>query len=255
MKTGLTILIPKLAIAIAFGLFVAKFMNDNFFGLNALSIIGGITFCNVALYIGITAEYGTPDEQGAAAVLSLVAGPAVTMIALGAAGVAAISPTALAGTLLPLVLGVVLGNLSPFIRGLLVPGINPCIAVVGFALGCGMSVENLITGGPSGILLAVLCIITGILTMLVERLLGGSGKASLASATIAGTATTTPAAVASVDPTYTAQVVANANAQLAAAVVITALVAPAFTGWLDKKLAKKNDASAVQTSEEVAATE
>ncbi len=40
----------------------------------------------------------------------------------GAAGVAAISPTALAGTLLPLVLGVVLGNLSPFIRGLLVPG-------------------------------------------------------------------------------------------------------------------------------------
>lgn len=63
LKTGLTILIPKLAIAIAFGLFVAKFMNDNFFGLNALSIIGGITFCNVALYIGITAEYGTPDEQ------------------------------------------------------------------------------------------------------------------------------------------------------------------------------------------------
>ena len=255
LKTGLTILIPKLAIAIAFGLFVAKFMNDNFFGLNALSIIGGITFCNVALYIGITAEYGTPDEQGAAAVLSLVAGPAVTMIALGAAGVAAISPAALIGTLLPLVLGVVLGNLSPFIRGLLVPGINPCIAVVGFALGCGMSVENLITGGPSGILLAVLCIITGILTMLVERLLGGSGKASLASATIAGTATTTPAAVASVDPTYTAQVVANANAQLAAAVVITALVAPAFTGWLDKKLAKKNDAGEVQASEEVSATE
>ena len=230
-------------------------MNDNFFGLNALSIIGGITFCNVALYIGITAEYGTPDEQGAAAVLSLVAGPAVTMIALGAAGVAAISPTALIGTLLPLVLGVVLGNLSPFIKGLLVPGINPCIAVVGFALGCGMSVENLIIGGPSGILLAVLCIITGILTMLVERLLGGSGKASLASATIAGTATTTPAAVASVDPTYTAQVVANANAQLAAAVVITALVAPAFTGWLDKKLAKKNDAGEVQASEEVSATE
>ena len=214
LKTGLTILIPKLAIAIALGLFVAKFMNDNFFGLNALS-----------------------------------------MIALGAAGVAAISPTALIGTLLPLVLGVVLGNLSPFIRGLLVPGINPCIAVVGFALGCGMSVENLIIGGPSGILLAVLCIITGVLTMLVERLLGGSGKASLASATIAGTATTTPAAVAAVDPTYTAQVVANANAQLAAAVVITALVAPAFTGWLDKKLAKKNDDVEMQTSEKVPATE
>lgn len=177
------------------------------------------------------------------------------MIALGAAGVAAISPTALIGTLLPLVLGVVLGNLSPFIRSLLVPGINPCIAVVGFALGCGMSVENLITGGLSGILLAVLCIIAGILTMLVERLLGGSGKASLASATIAGTATTTPAAVAAVDPTYTAQVVANANAQLAAAVVITALVAPAFTGWLDKKLAKKNDDAEMQTSEEVPATE
>ena len=85
--------------------------------------------------------------------------------------------------------------------------------------------------------------------------MAAQGKASLASATIAGTATTTPAAVASVDPTYTAQVVANANAQLAAAVVITALVAPAFTGWLDKKLAKKNDTAEAQAPEEAPATE
>lgn len=57
LKTGLTILIPKLAIAIAFGLFVAKFMDDNFFGLNALSIIGGITFvmlpCTLVLQLSM----------------------------------------------------------------------------------------------------------------------------------------------------------------------------------------------------------
>ena len=54
LKTGLTILIPKLAIAIAFGLFVAKFMGDNFFGLNALSILMSrvrLQFCPLLLVL------------------------------------------------------------------------------------------------------------------------------------------------------------------------------------------------------------
>ncbi len=54
---------------------------------------------------------------------------------------------------------------------------------------------------------------------------------------------------ASVDPTQTALWLQR-NAQLAAAVVITALVAPAFTGWLDKKLAKKNNTAEAQAPEE-----
>ena len=104
-----------------------------------------------------------------------------------------------------------------------------------------MSVENLIIGGPSGILLAVLCIITGILTMLVERLLGGSGKASLQVQLLQVPQQPLLLRLLLLIQPIQLRLLQTQTAQLAAAVVITALVAPAFTGWLDKKLAKKND--------------
>ena len=63
LKTGVVVLVPKLALSIAFGLGVAAFCGNNFFGLSALSIIGGIAFCNVALYSGIMTEYGDSGEQ------------------------------------------------------------------------------------------------------------------------------------------------------------------------------------------------
>ena len=49
IKTGIVVLIPKLVVAAVLGLGVAYFFNDNFLGLSSVSIIGGITFCNMAL--------------------------------------------------------------------------------------------------------------------------------------------------------------------------------------------------------------
>ena len=89
IKTGIVVLIPKLVVAAALGLGVAYFFNDNFLGLSSVSIIGGITFCNMALYTGIMGEFGDESEQGAVGILFFTAGPAVTMIIL----VFRVSPT------------------------------------------------------------------------------------------------------------------------------------------------------------------
>ena len=88
IKTGIVVLIPKLVVAAALGLGVAYFFNDNFLGLSSVSIIGGITFCNMALYTGIMGEFGDESEQGAVGILFFTAGPAVTMIILGVSGLA-----------------------------------------------------------------------------------------------------------------------------------------------------------------------
>ena len=126
IKTGIVVLIPKLVVAAALGLGVAYFFNDNFLGLSSVSIIGGITFCNMALYTGIMGEFGDESEQGAVGILFFTAGPAVTMIILGVSGLANIPVGTIIGSILPLVIGMVLGNLFPFIKNLLVPGANPC---------------------------------------------------------------------------------------------------------------------------------
>ena len=127
-------------------------------------------------------------------------------------------------------------------RALRLPGgkpiVHPCIAVLGFALGCGMSLESLVAGGLSGILLAVICLVIGVATAAFDRLTGGSGKAGMACSTIAGTAMTTPPALAASDASYAA-LVPVATAQIAAAVIITALAAPLLTGWLDNRLSSR----------------
>ena len=235
IKTGIVVLIPKLVVAAALGLGVAYFFNDNFLGLSSVSIIGGITFCNMALYTGIMGEFGDESEQGAVGILFFTAGPAVTMIILGVSGLANIPVGTIIGSILPLVIGMVLGNLFPFIKNLLVPGANPAIAVIGFQLGASMSLSSFITGGISGILLGLITLfIVGPITFAFERLCGGNGKAAVACSTIAGTAMTTPVALAEVAPRY-AELAPTAYAQIATAVIITAIMAPILTGWVDKK--------------------
>ena len=234
IKTGLAVLIPKLALCISLGLTVAFFFNDNLLGLSSVSIIGGISFCNVALYTGIMGEYGTEAERGAVGILCFTIGPTVTMIALGAAGLADIPLGTLVGSLLPLVLGMVLGNCFPFMREFLPPGQNPLIMVIGFILGCGMSLGDFVTGGVSGILLALLALAFGVVSALIDKLAGGTGRAGIAAGTIAGTAMATPVAMAEVGERYAA-LAPIAAAQIATAVIITALVAPILTGWVDRK--------------------
>mgnify|MGYP000078889943 CR=1 FL=1 len=242
----------------ALGLGVAYFFNDNFLGLSSVSIIGGITFCNMALYTGIMGEFGDESEQGAVGILFFTAGPAVTMIILGVSGLANIPLGTIVGSILPLVIGMVLGNLFPFIKNLLVPGTNPAIAVIGFQLGASMSLSSFITGGISGILLGLITLfIVGPITFAFERLCGGNGKAAVACSTIAGTAMTTPVALAEVAPRY-AELAPTAYAQIATAVIITAIMAPILTGWVDKKFCQgKEDLSpaGVEAIEEAVATD
>ena len=162
------------------------------------------------------------------------------------------------GSILPLVIGMVLGNLFPFIKNLLVPGTNPAIAVIGFQLGASMSLSSFITGGISGILLGLITLfVVGPITFAFERLCGGNGKAAVACSTIAGTAMTTPVALAEVAPRY-AELAPTAYAQIATAVIITAIMAPILTGWVDKKFCQgKEDLSVagVETIEEAVATD
>ena len=166
------------------------------------------------------------------------------------------------GKIMPLLvkftIPLVLGNLFPFIKNLLVPGANPAIAVIGFQLGASMSLSSFITGGISGILLGLVTLfVVGPITFAFERLCGGNGKAAVACSTIAGTAKTTPVALAEVAPRY-AELAPIAYAQIATAVIITAIMAPILTGWVDKKFCQgKEDLSpvGVEAIEEAVATD
>lgn len=234
IKKGAVIILTKIGLAILLGLAVAFIFHDNFLGLSSLAIIGGISVANNALYSGITSEYGDDSDKGAVAITSLSVGPTVTMIVLSSTGLASISAGPIIGSILPLLLGLFLGNVSPFLKKTLSSGVTPCIIVVGFALGSNMSIQQLVQGGISGILLGILtALVIGFITMLADKLTGGSGIAGAAISSTAASAVANPAALAEVDAKYVA-IAPTAAAQIAASVIITSFLTPLFTAYVHR---------------------
>ena len=235
IKKGGVIIIAKIAMSVIFGLSVAFFFNDNFLGLSSLAIISAISVANNALYSGIVAEYGNDSDKGAVAVTSLSVGPTVTMIALSSAGLSDISIWPIIGSILPLILGIILGTCSKWMKQNLSAGITPSIIVVGFALGCGMSFQQLFKGGLSGVLLGLITVIVvGIVTIFADKITGGSGIAGAAISSTAASAVANPSALAAVDPAYLV-IAPIATAQVAASVIITAFLTPMITSFVYKR--------------------
>lgn len=245
LKTGAVIITVKVAMSVLLGLGVAFFLQDDFLGLSSLAIISAVSVANNALYSGITAQYGTDPEKGAVAVTSLSVGPTVTMIALSSAGLASISVWAIVGSVLPLLLGILLGNLSPWFKQTLSAGVTPCILVVGFALGCNMSVQELFRGGLSGILLGVITVFgVGAITILADKLTGGTGVAGAAISSTAASGVSNPGALAAVDPAY-AVIAPIATAQVAASVLVSSFLTPVLTSLVVKRREGRSKAGGI----------
>ena len=224
---GAAIILSKIAVSVVLGLLVAKLLGDNFLGLSALAIIGAMSVANNAMYAGIVDVYGNEIDAGAVGITTLSVGPMVTMAALASAGLANISIWNLVGTVLPLVLGIALGNAFPFMKKALSNGVPAIIMIVGFCLGANMSFGQILEGGLPGILL-------GILT----TALGGSGIAGAAISSTAASAIATPAALAAVDASFKG-LESIATTQITASVIVTAILTPLLTAWVAKRNQEK----------------
>lgn len=239
IKIGAVVIGTKVALSVLLGLGVAFLCNDNFLGLSSLAVISAVSVANNALYSGIVAQYDDDAVKGAVAITSLSVGPTVTMIALSSAGLASISVWSIVGSILPLVIGIALGNLSAWFKKTLSAGVTPSIIVVGFALGCGMSIQQLFQGGLSGILLGLVTVfVVGGITVLADKLIGGSGIAGAAISSTAASGVSNPGALAAVDPAYAA-VAPIATAQVAASVLITSFLTPMLTSFVAKQKDRK----------------
>ena len=235
MFRGGVIIAVKIALSVLIGLGVAAFFNNNLLGLSSLAIIGAMSVANNALYAGIMATYGDEIDRGAVAMTTISVGPTVTMIALSSAGQANIPFWQIIGSILPLVIGMILGNLSPFLKKHLTAGITPIIIVLGFVLGANMNFAQLVTGGLSGILLGLIVVgVGGAITILSDKATGGSGVAGAAISSTAASAVATPAAMAQIDPALES-LATIATPQIAASVIVTAILTPMLTGWIYKR--------------------
>lgn len=237
IKRGGILLLSKFFIGAALGIIVGKFFGPSgILGISALAMISGVTNSNGSVYYSLMTEYGDEKDCACFPVLALNDGPFLTLVALGTSGLAEIPIMSLVACLVPIVVGMILGNLDQKVADFFGPVTSAIIPFTGFSLGAGIDLINIVKGGLSGVVLGMITIfVGGGFIYLCDRLIGGRpGYAGWAVATTAGNAVAVPAAVALVDPSLKA-VAEIATVQVAASVVLSALIVPFLVGYWAKK--------------------
>ena len=237
LKRGGVLLIAKFLIGAGIGIAVGKIFGDaGFFGLSTLAIVSAVTNSNGSVYLTLMGNYGDRADAGCFPLLALNDGPFFTLVALGASGLANIPIMSLVAAIIPVALGMIIGNLDHGMRNIFAPMGTAIIPLIGFALGTGINLMNIVKGGVSGILLGLITVfVGGAFIVFCDRFITRRpGYAGWAVATTAGNAVAVPAAVALVDPALET-VAATATVQVAASVVIRCILVPVITNWWAKK--------------------
>ncbi|MEH7524238.1 2-keto-3-deoxygluconate permease [Bacillus sp. JJ1503] len=201
LKKGILLTSSKCLTGIVIGILFGVFFDpmNGLLGLSTVAIIAAMTNGNEGMYAVLTGQYGNRSDVGAISVLTLNDGPFFTMLALGMVG-SHFPLIAFIAVLLPIALGMLLGNLDEDIREFLKPGETLLVPFFAFCLGAGMNFMSFfnpdaVWGGLAlGFITVILTAITGIL---VYRLFGErSTIGPVAEASTAGNAVGTPAAIA-----------------------------------------------------------
>lgn len=244
----------KVLFGMSVGLFVGRVMGPQatLFGLTPLALIAAMANSNGGLYTALAQKYGDPSDIGAVAIISTNDGPFFTMVAMGMTGLANIPIIAMVAVVVPIIVGMILGNLDEDMRKFLAPGVMLSIPFFSFPLGAGLNLMDIAKAGGPGIAL-------GLLTLLVTGIAGffaykffipakdkRSDAVGAAIATTAGNAAGTPAAIAAVDPSW-APYAAAATVQIGASIVITAILCPLLVDFLNRVVKQHHESPSVSS--------
>lgn len=247
IKRGCGILFAKIAVGICVALAVAHFSGGNFLGFSTLALMAALSDTNGGMFLALTSVMGDKDDAGTYVPQSIETGPFITMIFLVGAGLANIPWLAMVSVVAPIAVGAVLGNLDPKIREFFSKHEALVVPFMAFTLGQNIDLRSVVSAGISGIVLgAFVLVVTGITCIATDRLLGGSGIAGAAASSTAGNAAAVPQAIALADPTYRA-IAPIATVQVAASVIVTAVLTPMLTSFVYKRVQARRAAEAASS--------
>ncbi|NRY19096.1 putative membrane protein YadS [Clostridium beijerinckii] len=109
------------------------------------------------------------------------------------------------------------------------------IPLMGFCIGASINLQNVVKAGLGGVLLGLIVLIgTGIPLVVIDKVINKRpGYAGAALSSVAGNAIATPSALALLDNRFQIYV-ESATTQIAAAVIITIILTPLFTMYVNR---------------------
>jgi 2-keto-3-deoxygluconate permease len=253
LMRGFGLLTAKVGIATIFALAVARFFGGEIIGLSTLAVMVAMSDTNGGMFLALTSVMGSKDDSGTYVVQSIETGPFLTMLIFVGTGLAVIPYLTMVSVIAPIVAGAILGNLDEDIKDFF--GSHEAIIVpfMAFTLGQTINLKSVVTAGLPGVVLGLTVVtVTGLVCIAVDRLLGGTGIAGAAASSTAGNSAAVPQAVALADTSF-APVAGAATVQVAASVIVTAVLTPLLTAWWYKRVINERAAAAQATTTATAA--
>jgi len=256
LKKGGVLFATKIATAVVAGIVLGHILGEQpvagglFAGISTLAVVAALNDTNGGLYMALMGQYGKSEDVGAYTIMSLESGPFLTMVTLGVAGLSAFPWPTLVGSILPLALGMLLGNLDRDMRKFLSQAVPVMIPFFALALGAGLDLHKVWQAGLLGLAMGVgVVVVSGVPLFIADRLSGGTGVAGVAAANTAGNAAAVPALIAAANPIYS-EAAKSATLLVAACVVISSIISPILTAAVAKR-ASQRAASRIPTKTEV----
>ena len=232
LMRGFGLLTAKVGIATIFALAVARLFGGEIIGLSTLAVMVAMSDTNGGMFLALTSVMGSKDDSGTYVVQSIETGPFLTMLIFVGTGLAVIPYLTMVSVIAPIVAGAILGNLDEDIKDFF--GSHEAIIVpfMAFTLGQTINLKSVVTAGLPGVVLGLTVVtVTGFVCIAADRLFGGTGIAGAAASSTAGNSAAVPQAVALADTSF-APIAGAATVQVAASVIVTAVLTPLLTpGW------------------------
>src|SRR3982751_6017605 len=156
LKKGGALFAAKVGLAVLVGVVLGRFMSEapissGFFqGLSVLAVVAALNDTNGGLYMALMGQFGKPRDVATYSILTIESGPFLTMVTLGVAGLSAFPWQALVGAILPLAVGMILGNLDREMRDFLARAVPVMIPFFAFALGANIDLTVVWKAGLVG---------------------------------------------------------------------------------------------------------
>ncbi len=242
---GSVLLILKLVLGGAIG-----WLAGSLFGpMGVLGITPFVLFCampsnNSSLYVALCGEYGDSTDMGAVSVLALKNGPFGSMVVMGLSGAAHIPFNDIIGTLIPILIGVIWGNLDKDFRSLCSKAMPLVVIFQSFAIGASSNLRTLLDAGFSGVLVGFISLALGIIIQFIYNLLlKKKTPLGVSMGTVAANSALTPSVIAAADKSF-APLVPVAAAQCATASIVTMIIVPFLVNFYAQRIKKKEGLAA-----------
>lgn len=241
LTRGFPLLLLRLGIAYALSYlfyFFTKGSENMWIGISFVTFTACLTSTNAGMFMGLVNPYGDDADYSYFGVLLLTALPAFPMLLIQGSQGGNIDYMSMISILLPILFGMLLGNLDPNIRKVFKHGNDVVIPFLGFQFGSAIKIMTAMRMIPQGLFLIACWYLIGVLpSFLLEKyVMKRPGYISVACSAMAGVALSIPELVNERElfNNFNATALDNSLASLALVLVVTSILCPILTEFSNK---------------------